>query len=100
MDTEEIRKHPPQTRSPYYVVDAVVPPPFGGYPGTVPGLYKADIEHLMESGVAQMQGKMDEYLEKWVYSVSSNREMLEKRVGQEKLDVLKAEETIKEGYYE
>ena len=54
----------------------------------------------MESGVAQMQGKMDEYLEKWVFSVSSHQEMLEKRVGQEKLDTLKAGETIQEGYYE
>ncbi len=100
VDTEEIRKNPQKTRIPYYAVDAVVHVPFGGYPGTVPGLYKAHLEHLMESGGAQMQGKMDEYLDKWVYSVSSNQEMLEKHVGQEKLDVLMAEETIKEGYYE
>ena len=100
VDSDEIRRHPQQTRIPYYAVDAVVHAPFGGYPGTVPGLYKADVEHLMESGVAQMQGKMDEYLEKWVFSVSSHQEMLEQRVGQEKLDTLKAEETIKEGYYE
>lgn len=100
VDTDEIRKHPQQTRIPYYAVDAVVHAPFGGYPGTVPGLYKADVEHLMESGVAQMQGKMDAYLDKWVFSVSSHQEMLDKRVGQEKLDTLKAEETIQEGYYE
>jgi hypothetical protein len=100
VSTDEIRKDPQKTRIPYYAVDAVVHVPFGGYPGTVPGLYKAHLEHLMESGAAQMQGKMDEYLDKWIYSVSSNEEMLEKHVGQEKLDALKAEETIKEGYYE
>ncbi len=100
VSTDEIRKDPQKTRIPYYAVDAVVHVPFGGYPGTVPGLYKAHLEHLMESGAAQMQGKMDEYLDKWVHSVSSNEEMLEKHVGQEKLAVLKAEETIKEGYYE
>ncbi len=100
VPTEEIRKDPQKTRIPYYAVDAVVHVPFGGYPGTVPGLYTAHLEHLMESGVAQMQGKMVEYLDKWVHSVSSNQEMLEKHVGQEKLDAMKAGETIKEGYYE
>lgn len=100
VDTEEIRRHPQQTRIPYYAVDAVVHVPFGGYPGSVPGLYRADVQNLMEFGAAQAQGKMDDYLEKWVYSVSSNQEMLEKLVGDEKLQQLRAEETIREGYYE
>jgi glutaconate CoA-transferase subunit A len=99
IDSDEIRKHPSQTTIPYYVVDAVVYAPFGCYPGTVPGLYRADIQHLMEYGAAQAQGKMDEYLDKWVYSVSSHAEMLEKRVGIEKLNQLRMEETFKEGYY-
>lgn len=99
IDPDEIRKHPGQTTIPYYVVDAVVYAPFGCYPGTVPGLYRADIQHLMEYGAAQAQGKMDEYLDKWVYSVSSHTEMLEKRVGIEKLNQLRMEETFKEGYY-
>lgn len=99
IDPDEIRKHPGQTTIPYYVVDAVVYAPFGCYPGTVPGLYRADIQHLMEYGAAQAQGKMDEYLDKWVYSVSSHTEMLEKRVGLEKLNQLRMEETFKEGYY-
>jgi len=84
---------------PYYVVDAVVDAPFGCYPGTVPGLYRADLEHLMEFGVAQMQGKMDAYLEKWVHSVSSHTEMMEKRVGFKKMQTLRSEETHTEGYY-
>ncbi len=99
IDPDEIRKHPGQTTIPYYVVDAVVYAPFGCYPGTVPGLYQADIQHLMEYGAAQAQGKMDEYLDKWVYSVSSHTEMLEKRVGLEKLNQLRMDETFKEGYY-
>jgi glutaconate CoA-transferase, subunit A len=99
IDTDEIRKHPAQTTIPYYAVDAVVYAPFGCYPGTVPGLYRADLPHLMEFGVAQAHGKMDEYLEKWVFSVGSHTEMLEKRVGLAKLDQLRAEETHTEGYY-
>ena len=100
IEPEEIRRQPGRTTIPYYMVDAVVHVPFGCYPGAVPGLYRADLEHLMEFGISQMSGRMAEYLEKWVYSVASHEEMLEKRVGQEKLARLKEAETIREGYYE
>jgi glutaconate CoA-transferase subunit A len=100
IDTEDIRRQPQRTTIPYYFVDAVVEAPFGCYPGSTPGLYGGDIEHWLEFMAAEMQGKTDEYLEKWVHSVASHEEMLEKRVGQEKLDSLKAAETVKEGYYE
>jgi glutaconate CoA-transferase, subunit A len=100
IDGDEIRKHPQQTAIPYYVVDAVVHAPFGCYPGSVPGLYVADIPHLMEFGGAQVQGKMDEYFEKWVFSVGSHQEMLDQLVGHEKLEQLRSQETIREGYYE
>lgn len=96
---DEIRKHPGATTLPYYLVDAVVHAPFGCYPGTVPGLYRADLQHLMEFGVAQMQNTMDAYLDKWVHSVASHDEMLEKRVGVAKMHVLRSEETHTEGYY-
>jgi acyl CoA:acetate/3-ketoacid CoA transferase alpha subunit len=99
IHTEEIRKHPGATTIPYYMVDAVVHAPFGCYPGTVPGRYKADLQHLMEFGAAQLQGKMDDYLEKWVHSVGSHAEMLEKRVGFATLQTLQADETHTEGYY-
>jgi glutaconate CoA-transferase subunit A len=99
ISTDEIRKHPGATKIPYYVVDAVVVAPFGCYPGTVPGLYRADLEHLMEFGVAQMQDKMDAYLEKWVHSVTSHTDMMEKRVGLAKMQVLRSDETHTEGYY-
>ena len=100
VDNEEIRRHPQRTSIPYYMVDAVVHAPFGCYPGSVPGLYGADVAHLMEFGAAQVQGKMEEYLEKWVFSVSSHEEMLERLVGSEKLEQVRAQETIREGYYE
>ncbi len=59
--------------------------------------YRADVQHLMEFGGAQLQDKMAEYLEKWVFGVASHDEMLEKLVGAEKLEQLRAEETIREG---
>jgi acyl CoA:acetate/3-ketoacid CoA transferase alpha subunit len=100
VDPEEIRRHPGQTMIPFYMVDAVVHAPFGGYPGSMPGLYGADREHLMEFGAAQVQGRMADYLEKWVYSVGSDEEMLARHVGEEKLAQLRAAETVREGYYE
>ena len=100
IDSEEIRRQPQRTSIPYYMVDAVVQAPFGCYPGSMPGLYGADVAHLMEFGAAQLQGTMDQYLEKWVHSVSSHGEMLEQRVGSEKLEQIRAQETVREGYYE
>lgn len=100
VEIDDIRRRPGLTTIPHYMVDAVVDAPFGGYPGAVQGLYRADLQHLLEFGMSQTSGRTDEYLEKWVYSVSSNEEMLQKHVGQAKLDALRAAETIKEGYYE
>jgi glutaconate CoA-transferase subunit A len=99
IDPDDIRKQPAATTIPYYVVDAVVAAPFGCYPGSVPGVYRADLEHLLEFGAAQVQGTMQDYLEKWVYSVGSHMEMLEKRVGLERLERLRADETHREGYH-
>jgi hypothetical protein len=100
IDGDEIRRQPQRTSIPYYMVDAVVRAPFGCYPGSMPGLYGADVSHLMEFGVAQMQGTLNHYLEKWVHSVASHEEMLEQRVGNAKLEELRAQETIREGYDE
>jgi acyl CoA:acetate/3-ketoacid CoA transferase alpha subunit len=100
IENEAIRRQPQRTTIPYYFVDAVVVAPFGGYPGSVPGLYGADIEHWLEFAGAQFQGKTDEYLEKWVFSVASHEEMLEQRVGAKKLLALRKAETVREGYYE
>lgn len=100
IGNDEIRRQPQRTTIPYYLVDAVVVAPFGCYPGSTPGLYGADLEHWLEFAAADAQGKTDEYLEKWVFSVGSHEEMLEQRVGEQKLEALKAAETVKEGYYE
>jgi glutaconate CoA-transferase subunit A len=99
IDHEEIRRAPQRTTIPYYLVDAVVLAPFGTYPGGCPGLYGSDAEHMLRFAMAQGQGKMDEYLEHWVYSVASHEEMLEKRVGAKKLLELRQAETVREGYY-
>lgn len=100
IDTEDIRKQPQRTTIPYYFVDAVVHAPFGSYPGSTQGLYGADLAHWLEFAAAQAQGKTDEYLEKWVYSVASHEEMMEKRVGEQNMTAMRAGDTVKEGYYD
>ncbi len=100
IGNDAIRRQPQRTTIPYYFVDAVVLAPFGTYPGAVPGLYNADFLHMFEFAVAQAQESMNEYLDKWVYSVASHEEMLEQRVGAKKLLQLRQEETVREGYYE
>ncbi len=97
--TEEIRKSPGKTTIPYFLVDAVVEAPFGAHPGTVPGLYTYDTEHLDEFFAARDDEAMRGYLDKYVYGVSSHSEYLE-MIGEERLRALKDGEKIREGYYE
>ena len=72
--------------------------PFGAYPGTVQGRYSSDPAHVVECFGAMMQGNLQPYLEKWVYSVASHEETIEKRIGWKKLQELQRRETIREGY--
>ena len=64
------------------------------------GLYGADLEQWLAFAAARREGKIDEYLENWVYSVASHQEMLDKRVGAAKLQALRDADTLKEGYYD
>lgn len=98
ISTDDIRKDPGKTTIPYFVVDAVVYAPYGAHPGGVQGMYEMDQEHFLEWIAAERDGKMDTYLEKYVYSVASHTEYLEKRVGVAKLMELKEQAQIKEGY--
>jgi hypothetical protein len=98
IEHDEIRKDPGRTTIPYYLVDAVVFAPFGAYPGGTPGFYEMDYEHYGEFVALERQGQIGEYLEKYVWSVASHEEMLEKRVGLARLNGMKRRATIREGY--
>jgi acyl CoA:acetate/3-ketoacid CoA transferase alpha subunit len=102
IDSEYIRRDPGKTTIPYYMVDAVVEAPFGGHPGEVPGLYTSDTEAIMELMQATRNtdlAVMNQYLEKYVYSVATHQEYLE-QFGLTRLLSLKQNAKIKEGYYE
>ncbi|MFQ5987343.1 MAG: CoA transferase subunit A [Dehalococcoidia bacterium] len=98
VDTEDIRRSPKSTTIPFYVTDALVHAPFGAYPGECGGYYASDTDHVMEVFSALYTDRIGEYLEKWVYSVSSHEEMLEKQVGTAKLLELTRRAIIKEGW--
>jgi hypothetical protein len=58
-----------------------------------------DDQHLQEVfGAVRGAGDIDAYLEKYIYSVADDREMLEKRVGAERLSELRERAVIKDGY--
>ncbi|OGO45904.1 MAG: CoA-transferase, partial [Chloroflexi bacterium RBG_16_64_32] len=76
IETDEIRRDPARTTIPYYVVDAVVHAPFGAYPGEMQGRYASDVPHVIEVVASTLRGLIPQYLEKWVYGVSSHAEML------------------------
>ena len=98
VDTEEFRKDPGRTSIPYYAVDAVVHAPFGAYPGTCAGYYGSDTMHVIETFGAVSRDLVDPYIEKWIAPFADDREMLDKLVGSEKLEQLRKNETITEGY--
>lgn len=101
IDTEYIRREPGKTTIPYYLVDAVVEAPFGSHPGEVAGVYASDTEGIMEALRACIDTSdtaMDEYLERYVYSVATHQEYLEQRVGLERLLSLRQQAKIKQGY--
>ncbi|MFQ6057323.1 MAG: CoA transferase subunit A [Anaerolineae bacterium] len=99
IEHEDIRRDPSKTTIPYYLVDAVVYAPFGCYPGGLPGVYELDIEHFMSFlATTGDPERLAEYMDTYIYSVKSHNEMLEKRIGFDRLMELKRRATIKEGY--
>ena len=98
VDTNEIKRDPGRTTIPYYAVDAVVHLPFGAYPGEMQGRYASDMGHVIEVVGATMRGFIDQYLEKYVNSVGSHAEMMDKLVGYQRMREIAARATIKEGY--
>ncbi len=99
IGTEEFRHNPGLTKIPYYVVDAVVHRPFGSYPGECPGRYASDTAHVVEVFGAVSLDRIKNYLDKWVFGVKSEEQMLAERVGPARLLELERRATvIAEGY--
>ncbi len=98
VEHDEIRRDPQSTTIPYFCVDAVVHQPFGAYPGCMPGRYEIDLDHVGLLNSIKTDEEMNEYLQKYVYSVKNHEEFLEKRVGTRRMKELIRRATIKEGF--
>lgn len=98
VETEEIRRDPGRTSIPYYAVDAVVHAPFGSWPGNCAGYYGSDTPGVIETFGAIARDAVGDYVAKYVTPFADDAEMFEKLVGRERLEKLRAAETISEGY--
>jgi acyl CoA:acetate/3-ketoacid CoA transferase alpha subunit len=99
VSTDEIRRSPGQTTIPYHLVSAVVHAPYGAHPGTCPGLYAYDAEHLDEFFAARSDEQMQAYMQKYVFGTKDHAGYIEAVGGEARMRQLRERETIKEGYY-
>ncbi|MBI2386940.1 MAG: CoA transferase subunit A [Elusimicrobia bacterium] len=89
VDTEAFREKPERTVIPYFLVDAVVPAPFGAHPGETCGVYRRDEPHIKEYLEAtRSEEATRRYLDEFVHGVKDHAAYLE-RVGASRLRALK-----------
>ena len=98
VTTDEIRRDPGRTSIPYYAVDAVVHAPFGAWPGNCGGYYGSDTPGVVETFAAIARDAVGDYVAKYVTPFADDAAMFAALVGEERLDKLRAAETILEGY--
>ncbi len=90
VDEEAIRANPRHTVIPYYVVDAVVEVPFGAHPTEMPYLYYFDEEHIREwLHLSTTDEGVQEYMDRYVFSVRDFEEYLERVGGIRKMNLLR-----------
>jgi glutaconate CoA-transferase subunit A len=95
ISTDEIRRMPEGTIIPYWCVDAVIPAPFGSYPGCMAGEYFSDEAHLL----AWMKAEQDkeafkDFLAEQILDSPDFETYLEKNGGLHRMKALHAEELL------
>jgi glutaconate CoA-transferase subunit A len=89
-----IRTDPDQNSLPPFFVDAIVKVPYGAHPTACYGFYDYDPRHLnLYRKMAEDDARFKEYLDEWVYGVSSWDDYLTK-VGMEMILKIKANPVI------
>ncbi|MDY6821951.1 MAG: CoA-transferase, partial [Deferribacterota bacterium] len=95
VSDEYFRSDPSRTVIPYYLVDAVVHVPFGGYPSGVPYRYYMDIDHLNE--ILEVEADEKEYeafIEKNIYQTKDFYDYLNIQGGFKKMQKLIEKEQL------
>ncbi len=95
VPNEIIRRDPSSTVIPYFLVDAVIEVPYGGYPGNVAYEYFSDEAHLRD----WLQAERDpdtfaEFLERHIYGVKDFNGYLETIGGLKRLQELSIQENL------
>jgi glutaconate CoA-transferase subunit A len=95
ISNKEIRQSPHQTRIPYYIVDAVCHVPYGGYPGTMPGEYFSDEDHLRAWLEAEKDPEAFEaFVKRNIYDCRNHEAYINRNGGLEKLKELRKKELL------
>jgi len=94
VSRDEMRKDPDRNQIPFFIVDAVVPLPYGAHPTACNGYYDYDDDHLLFYGKeARSDEGFQKYLDEFVFGVTSHQEYLD-RIGSDRLDALKADPVL------
>ncbi|MDW7740124.1 MAG: CoA-transferase [Bacillota bacterium] len=97
IPNEIIRREPTKTVIPYYLVDAVIEVPFGGYPGTMAYEYFSDEDHLREWMKAENDPEtLAAFLDKHIYGVKDFNDYLDTIGGLARLQELRCQENLVE----
>ncbi len=91
ISREEMRKAPDRNQIPFFIVDAVVPLPYGAYPTACYNYYDYDDDHLRQYADAGLDDDtFQKYLDRFIYGVEVHEEYLD-RIGKDRLDAVKAD---------
>ncbi|HRT27265.1 MAG: CoA-transferase [Syntrophales bacterium] len=89
----DLRKNPENNQIPYFVVDAIVELPWGGYPSAVPFYYDYDAPFMRGMDAASRNPEdLKKWLDDWVFGPKSWEEVMIK-VGAKRMLELKADST-------
>jgi glutaconate CoA-transferase subunit A len=90
----DLRSDPDRNCLPPFLINAVVPVPFGAHPTACPFHYDYDAAHLNRyRKMAEDDRLFEQYLTEWVYGVKDHREYLE-RIGQSRLAEIRADSQL------
>jgi glutaconate CoA-transferase, subunit A len=91
ISRDEIRREPDRNQIPFFIVDAVVPLPYGAYPTACYRCYDYDDDHLMQyADAAAKDDTFQKYLDRFIYSADTHEDFLD-RIGKDRLDAVKAD---------
>ncbi|MBF0205924.1 MAG: CoA transferase subunit A [Oligoflexia bacterium] len=95
VSNDEIRRSPWQTAIPYWSVDAVIPVPYGSYPGNMEGEYFSDERHLQEWLTAEQdETTYRAFIKKYILDTKDFYEYLQLCGGIERINQLREEELL------